>query len=122
HRPLWQKILIVVSAIPIAVFCNVMRITGQGILDYYWSPQVSEGFAHQFVGLVMLIPAFFLLLLVGWILDHLFLEEVEDKQKLKARVVRKSHVTPPPAAVTPPAPPRPTVAPAVSRKAPPRAT
>jgi exosortase/archaeosortase family protein len=77
-RPLWQKAIITLSAIPIAIFCNVMRVAGQGLLDHYVSRQLSESFAHQFVGLVMLVPAFFLILLVGWVLDHLFLEEADD--------------------------------------------
>ncbi|MGB7158961.1 MAG: exosortase/archaeosortase family protein, partial [Tepidisphaeraceae bacterium] len=80
NRPLWQKIFITLTAIPIAIACNVMRVAGQGLLDYYWSRELSEGFAHQFVGIVMLVPAFFLILLVGWILDRLFIEEVDEKQ------------------------------------------
>jgi exosortase/archaeosortase family protein len=76
-RPLWQKIVLTMSAVPIAIFCNVMRVAGQGLLDHYWSQEMSEGFAHQFVGMVMLIPAFFLILLVGWILDQIYVEEVE---------------------------------------------
>jgi len=68
-RPLWQKLVITASAIPIAIFCNVMRVSGQGLLDKYGSQEWSEGFAHQFAGMVMLVPAFFLLLLVGIILD-----------------------------------------------------
>src|SRR4051812_35928498 len=86
-RPLWQKIIITLSAIPIAIFCNVMRVAGQGLLDHYISRQLSESFAHQFVGLVMLVPAFFMILLVGWILDHLFMEEVEETPE--ARAARK---------------------------------
>jgi len=82
-RATWQKILITLSAIPIAIFCNMMRVTGQGILDHYWSEKLSEGFAHQFVGLIMLIPAFFLILLVAWVLDNLFIEEA-DKRALPA--------------------------------------
>src|SRR5439155_15636362 len=85
-RPLWQKIVITVSAIPIAIFCNVMRVSGQGLLDHYVSRQLSESFAHQFVGLVMLIPAFFLILLVGWILDHIFIEETDGKIKTRDAV------------------------------------
>lgn len=78
-RPLWQKIVITLSAVPIAILCNVMRVAGQGLLDTYWSHEVSEGFAHQFVGMMMLIPAFFLILGVSWVLDQLFVEEVETK-------------------------------------------
>jgi exosortase len=77
-RPLWQRLIIVVSAVPIAIFCNVMRISGQGLLDHYVSPQWSESFAHQFVGMMMLLPAFFLILLVAYLLDQLFIEEAEE--------------------------------------------
>jgi exosortase/archaeosortase family protein len=86
-RPLWQKIVQVMFAVPIAIFCNVMRVAGQGLLDHYVSTQVSEGFAHQFVGLVMVAPAFLLILMVGWILDRLFLDEVAEKEKLNKRLV-----------------------------------
>lgn len=75
-RPLWQKIVVTISAVPIAIFCNVMRVSGQGLLDHYWSREWSQGFAHQFAGMVMLIPAFFLLLLIGWLLDRIFVEVV----------------------------------------------
>ncbi len=75
-RPMWQKVIVTLSAVPIAIFCNVMRVSGQGLLDHYWSREWSQGFAHQFAGMVMLIPAFFLLLLVGWILDKIFVEVV----------------------------------------------
>jgi exosortase len=85
-RPLWEKFVITLSAIPIAIFCNVMRVTGQGLLDHYWSHDVSEGFAHQFVGLVMLVPAFFLILLVGWLLDQIFIEEAEEHKPLMVKV------------------------------------
>lgn len=89
-RPLWQKLIIVLSAVPIAIFCNVMRVAGQGLLDHYVSPQLSESFAHQFVGLVMLIPAFFLILLVGWVLDRLFIDEVEKDSPKAPVVIRRT--------------------------------
>ena len=78
QRPLWQRLIIVVSAVPIAIGMNVLRVSGQGLLDVYVSEKFSEGFAHAFAGLVMLVPAFFLLLGVVWIVDHL-LVEVDDE-------------------------------------------
>ena len=62
-RPLWQKLFITGMAVPIAIFCNVMRVTGQGLIHQNWSKEMANGFAHTFVGMVMLIPAFFLILL-----------------------------------------------------------
>ena len=102
-RPLWQKAIIVLSAIPIAIFCNVMRVTGQGLLDHYASHELAEGFAHQFVGIIMLIPAFFLILFVAWLLDHLFLDEVDDKERLIIRAAARPRAAavPAPAAAGP---------------------
>ncbi len=85
-RPLWQKLIITASAVPIAIACNVMRVSGQGLLDKYASHEWSEGFAHQFAGMVMLVPAFFLLLLVGKILDMAVIE-VADPVSRKKTVV-----------------------------------
>jgi exosortase len=84
-RPLWQKLIIAFSAIPIAIGCNVLRVGGQGILDTYVGKEWSEGFAHQFAGMVMLLPAFFLILLVCFIVDHLFIEEADAPQGLPAK-------------------------------------
>jgi exosortase len=81
NRALWQKMVITLSAIPIAIFCNVLRVTGQAYIDRIAGPQWSENFAHQFVGVVMLIPAFFLILGVAWALDQIFVEEADDKAK-----------------------------------------
>lgn len=78
-RPMWQKLVITFSAVPIAITCNVMRVAGQGVLDHYVGREWSEGFAHQFAGMIMMLPAFLLILLVCWILDHLFIEEAPDE-------------------------------------------
>jgi exosortase len=88
-RALWQKLLITASAVPIAIFCNVLRVTGQAYIDRLAGPQWSENFAHQFVGLVMFIPAFVMILGFAWVLDHLFVEEVDDKARLKAAMAAK---------------------------------
>ena len=84
-RPLWQKLIITFMAIPIAIFCNVMRVTGQGLLDHYFTQELSEGFAHQFVGIVMLVPGFFMVLFVGWLLDVVFIEVVDDREERRRR-------------------------------------
>jgi len=83
-RVVWQRIVITLSAIPIAILCNMIRVSGQGLLDHYVSQKLSESFAHQFVGLVMLIPAFFLIQLVGWVLENMFVEEA-DKRAIQER-------------------------------------
>lgn len=70
-RPLWQKIIISLSAVPIAIACNVFRIAGEALLDQHVSRRLSEGFAHSAIGLVLLAPGFAMFLLVAWALDRL---------------------------------------------------
>ncbi len=90
-RPLWQKLFITAMAVPIAVLCNVMRVSGQGIIDYNLGAEWSENFAHQMVGLFMLIPAFFFILLVGWILDKIFIEEADEDEIAAAAAGGNDH-------------------------------
>jgi exosortase len=97
-RPLWQKLIVTASAVPIAIACNVMRVSGQGILDRYVSQKVSEGFAHQFVGLVMMVPAFLLILLVGYVLDNLFIEEAPTRSTGAPKLIARKPQAPKPQA------------------------
>ncbi len=114
-RKLWQQVIIVVSAVPIAISCNVMRISGQGLLDHYVSPEWSESFAHQFVGMIMLLPAFFMILGVGKLLDKLFIEEADDPyvlltpNKAAVKATAGPRTQPAPAAVAVLQPSRPVV-------------
>jgi exosortase len=106
-RPLWQKIIVVVFAIPIAIFCNVMRVSGQGLLDRYVSHSLSENFAHQFVGLIMLIPAFLLILLVGWVLDQIFVEQIDRRLvAMSPKIITRASAQTISAAIPPTAAPR----------------
>jgi exosortase len=101
-RPLWQKLIVVLFAVPIAISCNVMRVSGQGLLDRYVSHSLSENFAHQFVGLIMLIPAFLLILLVGWILDQIFVEQIDRRFVAIAPKVITRSTAPAPSAIAAP--------------------
>jgi exosortase len=76
-RPMWQKLVITFSAVPIAIMCNALRVSGQGMLDYYVSEVWSAGFAHQFAGIVFLLPGFMALLVVVWLLDKMFVDEAD---------------------------------------------
>jgi exosortase len=69
QRSLWRKWVIAISALPIAILCNVVRIAGGGLLDHYVSQKVSEGFYHEFIGIMMLIPGFLLVLLTAKLID-----------------------------------------------------
>jgi exosortase len=76
--PLWEKIVIVVSSIPIAIVANVARITATGVQrEYFSSPGLDHNF-HDLAGFAM--PP--LALLIAWgeitLLNKLFPEERLD--------------------------------------------
>lgn len=58
----WKKrIFIIFSAIPLALFANIVRVTGTGILAHLYGSQVARGFLHEFSGLAVFAFGFILL-------------------------------------------------------------
>ncbi len=57
----WSKALLVVSAIPIAMLANIVRVTGTGVLANFYGDKVARGFLHEFSGLVIFAFGFTLL-------------------------------------------------------------
>jgi exosortase len=66
----WRAVIIVGSAVPIAILTNASRVSGTGILSHYYGTGVADGFFHSFSGWAIYIVAFLLLFLVGWIVDR----------------------------------------------------
>jgi exosortase len=62
-RP-WVRVLIVASAIPVAIFSNGARVAGTGMAAHWIGPQAAEGFLHEFSGLVVFVVAFLLILAI----------------------------------------------------------
>jgi exosortase len=57
----WKRIVIVLSAIPLAVLANLVRIVGTGILAHFYGSRVALGFLHEFSGLVVFAFGFIVL-------------------------------------------------------------
>jgi exosortase len=66
----WRSAILVLSAVPIAILTNVMRVSGTGILARFYGAKVADGFFHSFSGWVMYIVAFVMLFGVGWTIDR----------------------------------------------------
>jgi exosortase len=75
-RPYWHRIILVLSAFPIALFCNFVRVTITGVLFILVDPRLAEGMFHTMLGLLMLPLAFFLYWLIAMGLNNIY-EEVE---------------------------------------------
>lgn len=69
----WQRVALVMLAIPTAIAVNVLRVVTLGVLTLY-----DAGFAggdfHEVIGLIWLVPAFMIFLGLMWILRQLVVE------------------------------------------------
>lgn len=61
HAPLWQRLLVFLSSIPIAIGMNGFRIGLVGILVNRWGNQMAEGVLHLFEGWVIFLACSILL-------------------------------------------------------------
>lgn len=78
-RPLWQRIVMIMSCVPIAVFCNMIRVLVTGIVHVYGREDLAQGTAHGLLGLAMLPIALGLFALVGYVLSNLVIEVEEEE-------------------------------------------
>jgi exosortase len=99
----WRSIILVASAVPIAIFTNALRVSGTGILAHYYGTEVADGFFHSFSGWVVYIVAFLLLFAVGWLLDRIGKRGRGDKGGGKS-TAREAKIETVPASVTGSAP------------------
>jgi exosortase len=61
---MWVRVVLVCSAVPIAVATNGFRIFGTGLLVQYWDPDKAEGFFHSFSGWLIFVVALIMLFAV----------------------------------------------------------
>ncbi len=75
ERPVWQRLMLLASTIPISIICNVIRVTITGLIYILWDPQYAQGIYHDTLGLLMLPVAFGLYGGLAWLMTNLFVEE-----------------------------------------------
>jgi len=75
YRPIWQRLVLLCSTIPIAIACNVVRVTVTGFIYILGNPKYAQGIWHDGLGMLMLPLAFGLYGLLAWIMSNLFVEE-----------------------------------------------
>jgi exosortase len=74
RKPLWEKLLIVASAVPIALVANMARITATGILLETMGTRISQSMVHEAAGLAMMPLGLVLLGMELMYLKHLLIE------------------------------------------------
>ncbi len=76
--PKWQRLLVVLSCIPIAIICNMLRVVITGMLHIYGHEEWARGTPHQLLGIAMLPLALGLFSAVRWVLANIVVEDAGD--------------------------------------------
>ncbi len=74
-RPAWQRLVLLCSTIPIAILCNIVRVTITGFIYILWDPKYAQGIYHDMLGMLMLPLAFGFYGLLAWFMSNLFVDE-----------------------------------------------
>lgn len=64
----WKRLVVFISAIPLTVLMNSLRVGVIGVLVEYWGTDMAEGFIHDFEGWIFFMFCTALLVLEVWIL------------------------------------------------------
>jgi exosortase len=83
-RPRWQRIVLVASCVPIAVFSNLIRVATTCVLHIFVDPKYAEGDYHTALGLVTMLIAFMMFSGLAWLLGAIFVETPDDEATLSA--------------------------------------
>ncbi len=74
RRPLLDRFLVLVSAVPIAILSNIARVTVAGILHYTTTSEAANAFFHDVAGWFMMPLALGMLWIELKVLSHLFID------------------------------------------------
>lgn len=74
-RPIWQRLVLVVMTVPIALLCNIVRVTVTGFLYVFVNPKYTHGIYHDALGMAMLLLALGLYSGVAWFMSSLFVDD-----------------------------------------------
>jgi exosortase len=70
----WQRSLLVVAAVPIALAVNIVRVASLGVLSQY-NRNFIDGEVHEFIGVLWLVPGLFLYMGALWLIQKLLVDD-----------------------------------------------
>lgn len=85
ERPIWHRIILVLSTLPIAIFCNFIRVTVTGIFYILVDERLATGSFHTMLGLFMLPLAFLFYWLITLVLNNLYVEHDAEATESEAQ-------------------------------------
>ena len=80
-RPLWERLFLVGSTIPIAITANIIRVTGTSVLYDMGQEQLAQGVYHEFTGWFVFVFALALFMLETVLLRAIFTYDTDEDVK-----------------------------------------
>ena len=87
-RPIWQRLVLLATTVPIAILCNIVRVTITGFIYILGNPKYAQGIYHDLLGMLMLPLAFVLYGGLAALMENLFIDE--DQVEEEDIIVRKT--------------------------------
>lgn len=84
-RTYFEKGMILVGVVPIAVVVNVLRVTATGVAYTFISDKGTQNFVHDFHGWLMMPAGLGLLWLQLWVLDRLVIRPTSNPEPIGLR-------------------------------------
>jgi exosortase len=88
-RPLLDRLVIVASAIPVALIANITRITVTGLMHVYAGRELADLVFHDLAGWLMMPFALIILWLELWLLGRLLMEEEAPRGPMPLALARR---------------------------------
>lgn len=76
-RPMWHRLTMAASVVPVALFCNVLRVIATGSFQMYGYGDLASGTPHAVLGMITFAIGFVIYLGILWVLDHLYVDQPE---------------------------------------------
>ena len=70
----WQRVALVMLAVPVAIVLNIVRVVILGLLMQV-DPELASGGAHTLIGTLLLVPGLGAFMLVVWALNRAVIDE-----------------------------------------------
>jgi exosortase/archaeosortase family protein len=92
-----QKAFLLLSSVPVALMCNILRLCVTAVLFLLASSEMAEKFFHDFAGIVMMPAAVLLMFAELWLMEKLTVPEPEPQQRRGAQAKSAARVNAKPA-------------------------
>jgi len=81
-RHWWQRSVLFLLSVPVALFMNVIRVSVLGLVTM-WNPTLIKGDAHMLIGMLLLVLGLFLFMAIVWALNKAVEEQPITAQAVK---------------------------------------